>query len=75
MAPVLPTGCQFTYLDEGAANVVYQIAFPHSTPPPSLLEDYGGGTPPPTEIADDEEGDLSIFQSKHDDPLVCAAGD
>lgn len=51
--PVLPDNVVLTYLNEGAANVVYRISIPSSrprTPQPSALEEYGEGTPPPSEI-------------------------
>jgi hypothetical protein len=48
--PSIPECTILSYLNEGAANIVYRIQVRHSTPPPSQLEEYGEGTPPPTEI-------------------------
>jgi inositol-pentakisphosphate 2-kinase len=55
--PVLPENVELTYLNEGAANIVYRIIVPSSrprTPQPSALEEYGEGTPPPSEIDPEE---------------------
>jgi inositol-pentakisphosphate 2-kinase len=55
--PVLPKNVDLTYLNEGAANIVYRISVPSSrprTPQPSALEEYGEGTPPPSEIDPEE---------------------
>ncbi|KAH8591806.1 inositol-pentakisphosphate 2-kinase [Bisporella sp. PMI_857] len=45
--PIFPVNTKFTYLDEGAANIVYRIFVPLSTPPPSVFEDYEDGDPLP----------------------------
>jgi inositol-pentakisphosphate 2-kinase len=58
--PSIPEGTQFSYLNEGAANIVYRIQLRHLTPPPSQLEEYGDGTPPPAEIETD-------FDEKYDE--------
>jgi inositol-pentakisphosphate 2-kinase len=52
-----------TYVDEGAANVVYKINLKPSTPPASALDTYGSGTPPPTEVEFDEDPN-AVFQCK-----------
>ncbi|KAI9800036.1 MAG: Inositol-pentakisphosphate 2-kinase [Piccolia ochrophora] len=53
--PILPSDVSLTYLAEGAANIVYRISFPPSSPPISsdlgLDEERGTDTPPPTEIS------------------------
>lgn len=61
--PFLPSGCSLTYVDEGAANVVYKINLRPLTPPASALDTYEGGTPPPTEVEFGEDPN-AIFQSK-----------
>ena len=67
--PTIPNGTQFTYLNEGAANIVYRIQVT-SSPQPSLLEEYGEGTPPPSEIESDIDAgnrndmDVHTFESK-----------
>jgi inositol-pentakisphosphate 2-kinase len=66
--PVLPLKTGISYLSEGAANIVYRISVPYSTPPPSEIDDYGDGTPPPTEIEEHEYlgrgADMNVFDSK-----------
>jgi inositol-pentakisphosphate 2-kinase len=66
--PVLPLKIGISYLSEGAANIVYRISVPYSTPPPSEIDDYGDGTPPPAEIEEYEYpgpgGDTDVFDSK-----------
>jgi hypothetical protein len=63
--PVLPVSTEISYLSEGAANIVYRISVPVSTPPPSEIEEYGDDTPPPSEIEVYENGgDVRIFDSK-----------
>ena len=66
--PVLPADATFSYLDEGAANIVYRIHVRYPTPETTELEEYGEGTPPPTEI-EVREGkptadELAVFDSK-----------
>lgn len=65
--PSLPQNIDIQFLDEGAANVVYQLvvkspqdADSHQTE----LEGYGAGTPPPSEIEIDVT-DTSFFDSKY----------
>ena len=48
--PAVPDGARFSYLAEGAANIVYRLSLRYPTPEPSILESYGEGTPPPTEM-------------------------
>ena len=68
--PSIPHGTQFTYLNEGAANIVYRIQVTSSSPQPSLLDEYGEGTPPPSEIESDIDVenrngvDLQLFESQ-----------
>ncbi|EPE31692.1 hypothetical protein GLAREA_12448 [Glarea lozoyensis ATCC 20868] len=63
--PVLPVSTEISYLSEGAANIVYRISVPLSTPPPSEIEEFRDGTPPPSEIEVFENGgDLRIFDKK-----------
>ncbi len=68
--PRIPNGTHFTYLNEGAANIVYRIQTTPSSPQPSLLEEYGEGTPPASEIESDidvenrNDVDAQIFESK-----------
>ena len=67
--PVLPANAELTYLDEGAANIVYRISISQpqpGTPRPTELDEYGEGTPPPSEIEfDDEGGDFGVFESMY----------
>ena len=65
--PVFPEDAGISYLNEGAANIVYRISIRYPTPQPSQLEEYGDNTPPPTEIEvleDNKQVDLSVFDSK-----------
>ncbi|PMD40870.1 hypothetical protein L207DRAFT_346892 [Hyaloscypha variabilis F] len=68
--PSIPHGTRFTYLNEGAANIVYRIQVTPSSPQPSLLDEYGDGTPPPSEIESDIDVenhngvDLQLFENK-----------
>jgi hypothetical protein len=65
--PVFPENAGISYLNEGAANIVYRISIRYPTPQPSQLEEYGDNTPPPTEIEvleDKKQVDLNIFDSK-----------
>ena len=68
--PSIPHGTRFTYLNEGAANIVYRIQVTSSSPQPSLLDEYGEGTPPPSEIESDIDVenrngmDLQLFESQ-----------
>ncbi|KAE9367959.1 hypothetical protein N431DRAFT_349172 [Stipitochalara longipes BDJ] len=68
--PTIPEGTTFTYLNEGAANIVYRIQVRSPSPQPSLLEEYGEGTPPPSEIESDIDVenrnvvDLQLFENK-----------
>lgn len=57
--PSLPAGCEFEYLDEGAANIVYRIKLIPCTPPATSIDEFGSGTPPPTEV---EAGELADYQ-------------
>jgi inositol-pentakisphosphate 2-kinase len=72
--PSIPRAALLSYLNEGAANIVYRIEIRVPTPPPSMLEEYGSGTPPPSAIedylaqeTDDTEDynseDLQVFES------------
>jgi len=68
--PALPNNTTFTYLAEGAMNVVYRIHVPYPpSPGASILEEYGDGTPPPTIIEEcnekdgSESMDLTVFDS------------
>ena len=54
-ALVLPETYTAEYLAEGAANIVYRIIAPASTPGESELEEYGDDTPPPTEYSPPSE--------------------
>jgi len=63
-APILPPNCHFSYVNEGAANIVYKIRLEPSTPPPSSIDEYGQGTPPPTEIESEQTDEHSIVHSK-----------
>lgn len=60
--PVIPLNAELVYMAEGAANIVYRIHFPHSTPEPTDLNEYGSGTPPPTDI--EPENNLSAFDGE-----------
>ncbi|MCJ1405900.1 Inositol-pentakisphosphate 2-kinase [Xylographa trunciseda] len=49
--PSLPPSTHLTFLAEGAANIVYRISLPPSTPPLSVITpSYSASTPPPSEI-------------------------
>lgn len=50
--PAFPEETSFSYLAEGAANIVYRFSIHPRTPEPSLIEEYGEGTPPPSIIDD-----------------------
>jgi hypothetical protein len=54
--PFLTVDLGLSYLNEGAANIVYRFSKRQSTPEPSLIEEYGVGTPPPSEI----ESEISL---------------
>jgi inositol-pentakisphosphate 2-kinase len=66
--PVLPLKTGIAYLSEGAANIVYRISVPFPTPPPSEIDEYGGGTPSPTEMEEYDYSGLDdylrLFDSK-----------
>lgn len=62
--PSLPPNCEFSYLNEGAANIVYKIRLIPSTPPPTIADEYGAGTPPPTEIDDVDADSANIVHSE-----------
>lgn len=63
--PVLPANCSLEYLNEGAANIVYRVIIQQSTPPSSVIDEYGDDTPPPTEIEPVEDSvDLEIFKRR-----------
>lgn len=70
IVPALPSNAAVTYINEGAANIVYRISIPYPSPSSSIHEEYGAGTPPPSEIEipNDEEQipsiDLTIFDGK-----------
>jgi inositol-pentakisphosphate 2-kinase len=67
--PSISGAACLSYLNEGAANIVYRIQVRYPTPPPSQLEEYGEGTPPPSEIESDLDlekndiKDLEAFES------------
>lgn len=67
--PSISDATCLSYLNEGAANVVYRIQIRSSTPPPSQLEEYGDGTPPPSEIESDLDAEryntegIEVFKS------------
>lgn len=69
--PTLPANAAVTYLDEGAANIVYQISIPYPSPSTSIHEEYGDGTPPPSEIEIPDDGvespgvDLAVFDGMY----------
>jgi inositol-pentakisphosphate 2-kinase len=56
-----------SYLNEGAANIVYRLDIRGPTPPATLLEEYGEGTPPPTEVEfeefEEKQTQLKVFDS------------
>ena len=62
--PVLPKNCELSYLDEGAANIVYRVSVRPSTPEPSSIETYEDGTPPPSELEFQEESISHVLESK-----------
>ena len=62
--PVLPATCDLSYLDEGAANIVYRVSVQPTTPGISSIEMYGGGTPPPTELDFEEDPISRVLESK-----------
>ncbi|MCJ1377683.1 Inositol-pentakisphosphate 2-kinase [Xylographa soralifera] len=48
--PSLPPSTHLIFLAEGAANIVYRISLPPTTPPLSASPSWGNSTPPPSEI-------------------------
>lgn len=67
----LPDDLKFTYLAEGAANVVYKIEIEDDHLSDEILtseiERYGHSTPPPTEL---EDGEDVIPENKHTRSLL-----
>jgi hypothetical protein len=53
--PIVPDSTSFSYLNEGAANIVYKISDRDLTPASSVLDQYGDGTPPPSEVDPDTD--------------------
>jgi hypothetical protein len=43
--PALPDDAAFSYLAEGAANVVYKICIPSRTNPPTVIVERSDNTP------------------------------
>lgn len=64
MIPVLPATCDLSYLDEGAANIVYRVSVQPTTPGIASLEMYEDGTPPPTELEFEEDPISQVLDSK-----------
>jgi hypothetical protein len=64
--PVLPANAILDYEAEGAANIVFSIAFRgFLTPPPSAIEEYAEDEPMPEDIEfDAARPSLLHFKSK-----------
>ncbi|RFU31099.1 hypothetical protein B7463_g5262, partial [Scytalidium lignicola] len=60
---ILPAGTAAKYLAEGAANIVFRISLPPSTPEETIVETYDDVTPPPSEI-DSTPGWHKVFENK-----------